>query len=75
MKWAAENKIVEGYNNNYAPNDNITREQLAAILCRYSNVKGYHMSKTSDLTEFNDKDKTSDWAKEAMKWAVNWESV
>ena len=70
VKWAAENKIVEGYNNNYAPNDNITREHLAAILYRYSNVKGYDMSKTSDLTEFNDKDKTSDWAKEAMKWAV-----
>lgn len=70
VKWAAEQKIVEGNGNNYAPNDNITREQLAAILYRYANVKGYDVTKTGDLGTYNDGAKTSTWAQTAMEWAV-----
>ena len=70
VKWAAENKIVEGDGNNYAPNDNITREQLAAILYRYANVKGFDVTKTGDLGTYNDGANTSAWAQTAMEWAV-----
>ena len=35
--WASANKIVTGYDEKtFAPNDPVTREQLAAILFRYS---------------------------------------
>ena len=38
--WAAANGIVNGYDENtFAPNDNITREQIAAIMERYADFK------------------------------------
>jgi len=38
VTWAADKGIVLGYNDSeYGPNDNVTREQLAAILYRYQN--------------------------------------
>jgi hypothetical protein len=36
VKWAAENGIVEGVGGSlFAPNNNITRQDLAVILERY----------------------------------------
>ena len=70
VKWAAEQKIVEGDGSNYAPNDNITREQLAAILYRYAGAKGYDVTASGDLSAFTDGDQTASWAQEAMEWAV-----
>ncbi len=38
--WAAGNGIVEGYGNGkFGTDDNITREQFAAILYRYAKFK------------------------------------
>ncbi len=69
--WAAEHKIVEGYGNGlFGPDDNITREQLVAILYRYSEYKGNILSKGAELTGFADGNKVSDWAQAAMEWAV-----
>ena len=40
--WARMNGIVAGYSDElFGPNDTITREQLAAILYRYAQYKGY----------------------------------
>jgi hypothetical protein len=70
VKWAAENKIVSGYTDgNFGPDDNITREQLAAILYRYACYKEFDVSGEADLTKFKDADKVSSWAKDAMAWA------
>ena len=66
--WAAENGTVNGVNETtFAPNDPITREQIAAILYRYA-----HEENTEDgkLTSFPDAKDISGYALEAMNWAV-----
>ena len=71
VAWAAANGIVGGVGNNkFDPNGNITREQMAAILFRYANTKGFDTSKRGDLSKFPDASKVSDWAKDAIAWAV-----
>lgn len=68
--WASENKIVNGISDNeFAPDENVTREQTAAILYRYAKFKGYDTSSRADLSNFNDTDKISDYALDAIKWA------
>lgn len=71
VNWAAANDIVSGYGDGiFGPNDNITREQMAAILYRYAEYKGYDVSAVGDLSQFNDADNVSEWANEVMSWAV-----
>lgn len=70
VAWAAANKIVEGYGNNtFGPNDDITREQMATILYRYADYKGYDVSNLADLFSYTDQEKISSWALAAMRWA------
>jgi len=73
VAWAAENKIVEGYGNGiFGPKDTITREQMAAILYRYSKFKNYDTTQGGmAVREFSDYGKISDWALESVGWAVN----
>ncbi|MPM58152.1 hypothetical protein SDC9_104981 [bioreactor metagenome] len=69
IAWGAENGIVKGYGNgNFGPNDPITREQLAAILYRYTQFKGQDVTAKGDLSEFTDQ--PSAWAVESVRWAV-----
>ena len=71
--WASSEgvHIISGYlNGNFGPNDNITREQMAVMLYRYAEYKKYDITKTDDLKEFKDSSKVSDFAKDAVKWAV-----
>ena len=72
VKWAAEKGIVNGYGDteNFGPADSITREQMALMLYRYAQYKGYDMTKSSDYAAFEDASKVSPFAEEAMKWAV-----
>lgn len=72
VTWAAENGIVNGVSDaEFAPNDNITREQLAAILYRYAEYNDYDVSGRDDLSEFTDRDSISGYALDAMRWAVD----
>lgn len=65
--WAAENGIVKGVNTTtFAPNDQITREQIATILFRYAKAEKVE----GKLTGFPDAEKISDYAADAMAWAV-----
>ena len=48
----------------------ITREQMAQMLYNYAKLKGYDITGTDNLDDFEDGDETSDWAEAAMKWAV-----
>ena len=62
MEWAKRNGVSDGSN----PNGNITREQLATMLWRYAGspvVEG-------GMDRFPDADKVSDYASDAMCWAV-----
>lgn len=66
--WAANNGIVNGVAKNvFAPDDSIPREQIATMLYRYA---GAEAAKEDKLSAFPDAAKTSDWAKEALNWAV-----
>ncbi len=68
--WAAANNIVNGYDpKTFAPNDFITREQLATILYRYASYKGYDVSAAADLSAYEDADLIDDYAQAAMEWA------
>lgn len=71
VTWAAENGIVLGVGDGqFDPYANITREQLATMLFRFATLMGFDMS-TSELSGFVDIDGVSDWAQEAMSWAVH----
>ena len=70
VAWASANGIVMGTSTTtFSPNGKITREQMAAILFRYAQQKGYDTSKRADLSKFPDNGKVSDYAKEALAWA------
>ena len=71
ITWAAEAGIAEGYGGGlFGPNDPVTREQLAAFFYRYAEYRDYDLSPTDDLSGFTDADSVSEWAQEAMKWAI-----
>ena len=70
IAWAAANNIVGGYGNGlFGPDDPITREQLAAILYRYAQYKGYDTNASADLSKYTDLEQLSEWAQEAVAWA------
>ena len=73
VNWAAARGIVKGYDTGaFGPEDSVTREQLAAILYRYAQAKGYDTTQGGmAVREFSDSASISDWAQEAMAWAVN----
>lgn len=72
ISWASDNGVVLGYSETlFGPKDNITREQMAAILYRYCVSKGIDVANYGDLSRFPDGDKVSDYAVEAMRWAVD----
>ena len=69
--WAEENNIVYGFSDTvFAPDQNITREQIAAIMERYADYKGQTTDEAGDLTQFVDSDEISWWAVENVRWAV-----
>ena len=70
VNWAAANQIVKGTSaTTFAPNDSITREQMAAILYRYAQYKGYDVTKQADLSGYSDNGQVSAYAKDALAWA------
>ena len=72
VKWAAENNIVNGYSDEiFGCDDDITREQMAALLYRYASYKGISGSALSeDINRFSDSADISAYAVPAMQWAV-----
>lgn len=69
--WAAQNNIVNGVNDTeFAPGDDLTRQQLVTILYRYAEAKGYDVSASADLSGYPDAGQVQDYAQPAMAWAV-----
>ena len=69
--WAAQNNIVNGVNDTeFAPGDEITRQQLVTIFYRYAESKGYDVSASADLSGYPDAGQVQDYAQPAMAWAV-----
>ena len=68
--WASQNGIVNGVGQDrFSPNQDITREQMAAMLLRYSDYKGYDTTQKNDLADYTDADSISAWALAALQWA------
>jgi hypothetical protein len=70
VAWAQECGIVTGYDGKFNPDSNITREQMITILYRYARYKGYDTDVSGDLSAFDDASSVSDWATDAMAWAI-----
>lgn len=71
VEWAADKGIIRGYDNGYfGPGDTVTREQMAALLYRYADSRGYAVSLSGDYSSFPDAGSVTFFAEDAMKWAV-----
>lgn len=70
VSWASLNGIVTGVGDGcFNPNGYVTREQMAAILYRYAQYKGYSTAATAELTGFSDAGSISAYALSAISWA------
>lgn len=71
VAWAESTKVVSGIGDGkFGPNQNITREQLAAMLYRYAQYKGKNTSVQGNMSQYRDTAQISGWAGTAMSWAV-----
>ena len=71
VAWAAENDIVNGYSDTvFAPEKAMSREEMAVVLYRYAQYKGWDVSAQGDLSRYADSESVSAWSAEAMTWAV-----
>ena len=71
VNWAAANNVVAGMGDGtFAPNANVTREQLATILRSYAVYKGKDVTPNGSLNGFADVADISFWATENITWAV-----
>lgn len=73
VEWATENKIVKGFpEGTFKPDDDITREQMAAMMRRFCAYLGISTEVENEnwMDRYTDADKIGDWAVEDMSWAV-----
>lgn len=73
VNWAAENGIVNGVSEGeFAPNKNITREQIATVLYRYAQYKEQDTSigENTNILSYEDAEEISEYAISAMQWMV-----
>ena len=71
IRWAAAVKIVNGYSeSSFAPDDVLTREQLAAILWRYAKSENIDVSigENTNILSYEDVFTVSDYAIPAFQW-------
>ncbi len=69
--WGYENGVVNGKSaDTFAPNGDITRQELATMLMRYAKLTGADVDAAADLAAYADAGEIADWAMDAMKWAV-----
>ena len=70
--WAKEKGITGGKpNGTFGVGQAIQRQAVAVMLYTYAKIKNYNLTKNDNaLDNFDDKGKVSNYAKDAMKWAV-----
>ena len=70
ISWAYDAGVVDGFDaHTFKPDQNVTREQLAAILYRYAEYMNLSTSGSAYLAKYRDADKIASWAYDAMAWA------
>lgn len=73
IAWAAAKGVVKGYSDTtFGPMDDVTREQMITMLYRYAVSAGYVVggSKDTNVLSYTDAESISEYAVEAMQWAV-----
>ena len=69
VRWAASERIVQGYDGRFNPDDPITREELAVILYRYEQkMGGGFKGMWMFPLRYSDEAEVSEWAYEAICW-------
>ena len=72
VAWAEQQGIVRGFDDGtFRPEGRITRQQLAAILFRYTEYRGADTAGRTDLSRFSDSAAVADYARDALAWAVS----
>lgn len=72
VAWASKAGVITGANGKVNPDDAISRESLAVMLYRYAALLGQNTEvEGADMEKFDDAANVSDWAQDAMTWAVN----
>lgn len=68
VAWAVENEIVLGVSDTeFAPNKDVTREQMCTLLVRYATFAGVELQENVEKITFADADKISNYAKQAVE--------
>lgn len=71
LSWAVESGVLSGYQDGLLrPDRSVSRQQLAAMLYRYAQHKGYDTDRRTDLGGFQDAAQSAEYAREALQWAV-----
>ncbi len=72
VNWAYNTGITTGYEGTgkFGSEDDVTREQLAVFLYRYAGKQGFDTTTRVDISGYVGADQVSDFAQEAMEWAV-----
>ncbi len=75
ISWARLTGVVSGFGdtNTFAPDDPVTREQLAVMLANYADIIGLQnvASDCTALDAISGSEQVSSWAREQMGWAVD----
>ncbi|NLD49600.1 MAG: S-layer homology domain-containing protein, partial [Clostridiaceae bacterium] len=67
VAWANDKGILSGYGDGvFAPNEFITREQMAVMLNNYLKYKGITLPSNESITSFADIEQVSVWAKDSV---------
>lgn len=71
VQWAYKAGVARGYpDDRFAPQQGVSRQELALFLYRYAQSKGYDVGGQADLTAFRDRASVAPWAEKAVGWAV-----
>lgn len=72
IAWATQKGIANGVSDTmFAPNDNITREQLMVFLYRYAKQKNKSVTASElNIKKFFDNKTVATYAEDAMNWAI-----
>ena len=71
VAWAAQNGVVNGTSpTTFAPDDEITREQMCVLIINYAKYKGITLNETKTVT-FSDASNISSWARDAVEVCAN----
>ena len=69
--WAGNLRVTRGTNTtSFAPNETISRQDIAVMLMRYAATRGYTCSQSASLSDYTDAGDLANYARRAMEWAV-----